>query len=293
MKFKLAAFFAFFAFLCSLANVSAQAEDQVSVRVDLVAWGQPIQGLSLKSASGQPHAALSFTYTKSIPYSGPALMEIHQSGASPPEVPAGEKAPAIPPALLERRKQSPTLVALAPIPSGARRVTVLLAPAPGGVFQAYVINCDPSKVPVGKLSVLNLSPYKIAMRFAGAPQQRQLAPNAALIANPLNQQVVYELAYLDAEEWITQESNILPVPNEDQTLMIVLKSDSELFRSSFGGVRGFLQLVTLRRGPGEPDEVILISEAEQEAAKKEAERTNRDMEEQAKPQQERKQPAQP
>lgn len=284
MKYKL------LAFLCCITNLFAQSEEQVSLKVDLVAWGNSISGLSLKTSSSETHTALAFSYSKSISYSGPTVMEIHKQDATVPEVPAGQKPPVIPPALLERRKKSPTLVALAPIPAGASRITILLAPAAGGVFQAYVINCDAAKVPVGKLSVLNLSPYKIALTVAGDSQKRQLERNAALVANPINQQVAYQLEYLDSDEWITQESNILPVSNEEQTLMIVLKSNSELFRNSFGGTRGFLQIVTLRRGPNEAQEIVQISEQEKEAARKEADRTNKEMDEQAKGQLKNKQP---
>jgi hypothetical protein len=278
MKYKL------LTFLCCISGLFAQSEDQVSLRVDLVAWGNSISGLSLKTSSSENHTAFAFSYSKSIPYSGSAMMEIHQKGATVPEVPAGQKPPVIPPALLARRKESPTLVALAPIPAGARRVTILLAPAPGGVFEAYVINCDSAKVPVGKLSVLNLSPYKIAITVASDPQKRQLDRNAALVANPINQQVAYQLEYLDSEEWITQESNILPVSNEEQTLMIVLKNNSDLFRNSFGGTRGFLQLVTLRRGPNEAQDIVQITEQEKDNARKEADRINKEMDEAAKPQ---------
>jgi hypothetical protein len=114
-----------------------------------------------------------------------------------------------------------------------------------------------------------------------------------MVASPGgNQEVAYALSYLDAEEWITQESNILPVAKDEQTLMIILKSNSELFRSSFGGARGFLQIVTLRRGPREGNDVALISEAEEAAAIKEAERVNRENDKNVSREQKRVQPKQ-
>jgi hypothetical protein len=274
--------------LICISGLYGQQGDQVSAKVDLVAWGQQIDGLSLGTSGGATHKALSFTLTKSISYNGPALMEIHQAGASLPDVAAGQKLANIPPALLERRKKSPTLVALAPIPQGARRVAVLLAPASGGFYQAYVINCDPTNMPVGKLAVLNLSAYKIQLQFSTNPKPQVLGTNAMLVAEPKDEFISYQLDYLEGEMWTTQENNILPVSKEDQTLMVVLKSSSELFRNSFGGARGFLQIVTLRRSPREATEVVEITRAEQEAARKQAEIDNKAMDEAAKPKAERK-----
>ncbi|MCU0779787.1 MAG: hypothetical protein MUF04_01645 [Akkermansiaceae bacterium] len=265
---------------------------QVSMRVDLVAWGPPIEGLTLKGPGGSPVTARPFSYGKSLPYNGPEILEIHQAaGSAPAAAPSGDELAKVPAALAERRKLAPTLVALAKLPTGSKRATVLLAPAVGGTYQAHVIDCDPSKVPVGKLSILNLSPYRIAMRFNQDKEAKQLAPKETHVVAPANGDVIYELAYESEGEWIMQENCVLMVPPEDQTQMIVLRTDSDLFRSSMGSSAGHLQLVTLRRGPREPDEIYEISKADREAAQREADRINREMEEQAKPENQRRKPA--
>ncbi len=276
--------------LCSALLLLASAlpaSAQVSLRVDLVAWGHPIEGLTLKGGGGSPVTAFPFSYGKSIPYNGPEIMEIHQSAAAAPAAaPAtadGGEQPQVPAALAARRLKSPTLVALAKLPVGSKRATILLAPAAGGTYQTHVIDSDPSKVPVGKLSVLNLSPYRIAMRFHNGRETAQLATGETHVTSPDNSEVSYEMAYLEEEEWVVQENSLLPVAAEDQTQMIILLSESELFRSSMGTRAGHLQVVTLRKGPREPGEIIEISRAEREAAQREAERLNRQMEEQSKP----------
>ena len=280
--------------LTAATPATAQGGSEVSLRVDLVAWGHPIEGLTLKGPGGAPVTAQPFSYTKSVPYSGPAVMEIHQSsGAASDREPSTEELAKIPAALAERRKKAPTLVALAKLPTGSQRATVLLAPAVGGVFQAHVIDSDPSKVPLGKLSVLNLSPHRISMRFNSGAESKQIAPQESHVVAPANGDVIYELAYENNDEWVIQENSVLMVPPEDQTQMIVLLSESDLFRSSMGTSAGYLQVVTLRRGPREPGEVYEISKADRDAARREAERVNREMDEQAKPENQRGRPATP
>ena len=149
--------------------------------------------------------------------------------------------------LENRRKKEPTLVALARLPSGGSRATVLLAPAGGGTYMAYVIDDDPSKLPVGGLRVHNLSPFRVRMRFDGK-LDKELATRDALNVPIRNQQVIYELAYSHEGEWKVQENNIMPVRSNEQTQLIVLKSNNRFFMSADGATGGFLQLVALRRG---------------------------------------------
>jgi hypothetical protein len=261
-------------FLIAVAcgTLSAQ-EASVSMKIDLVAWGDEVTGLSLKSENAlKGVTAKSFTYSKPIAYSGPALLEIHKSGgeATRPEseltqddkdhqlmpliVP--EDNPADPQAapksalavqLEKRREKEPTLVSLARLPSGCARATVLLAPAGGGTFTSYVINDDPSRLPVGGLRVHNLSPFPIQVRFDGKTG-KELATRETLSVPISNGQVIYELAYKHADEWKMQENNIIPVRADEQTQMIVLKSNNRHFMSADGATGGFLQMVTLRRG---------------------------------------------
>jgi len=231
--------------------LASAASAQVSVKADLVAWGADIPGLTLKSAGkGEPVTALAFRYSKPIRYSGAEVMEIHQDAASAAKATEGsQNTAAIPPELMERRKKDPTLVALAKIPVGSSRVTVLIAPASAGTYQTYVIDDDPTKLPAGKLRILNYSPVKIAMRCNGKEAKEMATKDAFVVSPQPDGQVVYELAYDNNGKWKMQENNLLAVNPKEQVQLIVLKSDADFFTNSDGGRSGFLQKVVLRRPP--------------------------------------------
>ena len=259
--------------LCFVPAARAQ-EASVAMKIDLVAWGDKITGLSLKAADSKGSiTALSFRYSEPVTYSGPAIMEIHKvSGevnSNEPEPSADDKAHQLMPLLeappdatsgeaakpkqgialeLEKRRlKSPTLVALAALPaSGCRRATVLLAPADAGTFIAYVIDDDPSRLPLGQMRLHNLSPVPISVRCNGKVS-KELKTREAFVVPAENGQLVYELAYKLGDEWKMQENNVIPVRANEQTQMIVLKSTNSYFLSSDGGGGGFLQVVTLRR----------------------------------------------
>lgn len=252
--------------------LQAQPAD-VSLKIDMVAWGDEIGGLALKAGKKDgPITALAFQYSEPATYSGPALMEIFKNGdgktkpkpppsaedlkhlSQPllPEPPEPGKAgpPATPLAaeLAKRREKAPNLVALAQLPSGCRRATVLLAPAGDSTFLAYVINDDPSKLPVGKLRVHNLSPYPIAMRIdRGKP--REIPTRGSIVVPVTDEQISYDLSYKLGDEWKFQEHNYLQIFAKDQTQMVILRSTNSHFLSSDGSSGGFLQCVTLRREP--------------------------------------------
>jgi hypothetical protein len=254
-------------------------EPSVSMKIDLVAWGDDISGLSLKPGGAKGTiTALSFRYSVPVAYSGPAIMEIHKTGGEgvsrAPEPSADDQAHQLMPLLeappgaasadpakpkqglaLEldkRREKAPTLVALAALPaSGCRRATVLLAPADGGTFIAYVIDDDPSKLPLGQLRLHNLSPLPIAVRCNGKLNQ-ELKTRESFVVPAENQQLIYELAYKLGDEWKMQENNVIPVRETEQTQMIVLKSTNSYFLSTDGSGGGYLQVVTLRRKASAP-----------------------------------------
>ncbi len=260
--------------LAHIAPLAAQ-QAEVSLKIDVVAWGNEIGGLSFKS--GEKHGditALAFRYSSPVSYSGPALMEIYKNGdgnlrqkptpsaddklhelspllpkpgteAGNPDAPAKQ---GIALELEKRREKAPNLVALAQIPTNCRRATVLMAPSPDGTFIAYVIDDDPNKLPAGPLRIHNLSPHLIAMRCNGQEAKEIKAREAILVPAP-NQQVIFELAYQLDGEWKFQENNVIPVREDEQTQMIVLRSANQYFRSSDGSSGGFLQVVTLRRSP--------------------------------------------
>jgi len=150
--------------------------------------------------------------------------------------------------LENRRKKDPSLVALIPLPTGCRRVSVLLAPLGKNTFRGYVINDDPSQLPLGKVRIHNLSPYPIALRSSGK-QPAELKVGASMLADCKNEQFVYELAYKLNDKWKLQENNLFPVRSTEQAQMIVIKSNNQFFQSSDGTGSGFLQIVTLLRTP--------------------------------------------
>lgn len=247
------------------------------MKIDVVAWGDEISGLSFKSADKQSTiTAHSFRYSAPVAYSGPLLMEIYRNDGGKSDIKQeplsdDDKGHQIIPLteadaetgpddktkakqglaleLENRRKKNPSLVALASLPgSSCPRATVLLAPADGGTFTAYVIDDDPSKLPLGQLRVHNLSPYEILVRCNGT-QSKELKTRESFIASSNRQQVVYELAYKLEEKWKMQENNIIPIGPNEQAQMIVLKSKNRYFLSTDGAGTGFLQIVTLLRGP--------------------------------------------
>lgn len=229
--------------------IASAASAQVSLKADLVSWGEDIPGLTLKSAGkGEPVTALAFRYSKPVRYSGPEVMEIHQDPAAAAKATEGsQNTAAIPPELQELRKKDPTLVALAKVPAGSTRVTVLIAPLSAGTYQTYVIDDDPTKLPLGQLRILNYSPLKIAMRCNGKAMKEMKTKEAFIVPPQPDGQVVYELAYDNKGTWKMQENNLLSVNPKEQVQLIVLKSDAGFFTNSDGGRSGFLQKVVLRR----------------------------------------------
>jgi len=256
------------------AATQPAGEPTVTTNVDMVAWGDNIEGLSIKSGNTQtPVTAEAFTYSTPVTYRGPAIMEIYLDSAQPIEQPGDEQPGGAPAAveldpaqpaenapdnepnalameLMERRENNPNLVALAVIPPNSRHVTILIAPARGGTFQTYVIDDDPAKLPPGRLRIHNHSPMKIALRCNRA-EPVALDRRESTIVTPIDQAVIYELAYEKDGEWNIQENNIIRVGPSTQVQLIVLRSEAGFFTSSDGSRGGFLQTVALRRQPAE------------------------------------------
>ena len=230
-----------------LIQSHASAQEQVSMKLDIVAWGPRVEGLSLK-AGGEAITAEPFIYTKAVAYSGSSILELHQSAdAAAKATEASQNSAPLPPELAKLREKDPTIVALAKLPAGSRRATVLIAPAQAGTYQTVVIDDDPSKLPFGKLRIHNYSPIKVAMRCNGKTQ-KELKTKESFVVDPnSNSEVIYELAYDNQGKWQMQENNLIPVPKDEQVQLIVLKSDADFFTSSDGSKSGFLQTVTLRR----------------------------------------------
>lgn len=247
--------------------VPAPLVAQISTKIDLVAWGEDIHGLTLGSPEKERCVtALGFRYSEPVSYSGPVTVKIFQNLAAVAEADAAMRAQveeanknqegrpvkvvplpqrAAPPA--GKPGEAPPPVALAMIPAGSRRVTILLAPAANGTFRTYVIDDDPTKLPFGRLRVHNLSPLVIALRCNGG-QPAEIKPQQTLVVQPqANRQVVYELAYQHEGRWKIQENNLVKIVSDEQAQMVILKSNDAFFTSSDGSTGGFLQSVVLRR----------------------------------------------
>lgn len=288
MKFKnLLTTASILAVLCPVIPAAAQS-DGVSMKVDLVAWGESIPGLTLKSAKGKdPVTALSFRYSKAVNYAGPVVMEVFQGSAS---TGTGEATPADDPAAIKdiaaelaaRRKKEPSLVALAILPSASKHVTVLLAPAASGTFQAYVIDDDPSKLPYGRMRIHNLSPYPVAMK-CNNKAANLIKTKGSVVVSPMNGEVIYELAYQKDGEWVNQENNLAAVKESEQAQLVVLKSDADFFTSQDGSRSGYLQTVILRRDRNAEGELPEMSEAEKAAMLERLNREEDEMEKRATP----------
>lgn len=263
-------------------------EPTVSMKIDIVAWGDEITGLSLKpGTSKEGITALGFRYSTPVSYSGPILMEIFKSGSgiakTTPEPTAEDLEHQLNPLptddsqtasgdaakpkqglaleLEKRREKQPNLVALAALPaSGCRRATILLAPATGGTFTAYVIDDDPTKLPMGQLRIHNLCPLDIALRCNNGESSKELKTRESFVVKPRDEECFYELAYKLGDQWKMQENNVIRIRDTEQVQMVILKSQNQFFLSSDGSGSGFLQIATLRRNPAQ--------QAAAEAAKK-------------------------
>jgi hypothetical protein len=256
------------------APAPVPAASEVAMKMDVVAWGDTIEGLSVKAGTKEiAVTALSFQYSKAINYSGSSIMEISQApggaAANLYATPAAAKPQAAlsdlktPPTEFEKRKkENPNLVALAYLPPGSRRVTVLIAPTGNATYQTYVIDDDPTKLPPGRLRIHNYSPLPVALR-CNRKETVELKPKQTAVVSPVDQNVIYELAYEKNGKWKMQENNAIQVQDKEQVQLVVLKSDANFFTSGDGSRSGFLQTVLLRRNPSQQ----AAAEAEEQSAR--------------------------
>lgn len=234
----------------------------VSMKLDLVSWAETIRGLQITSGGkGANCAARAFEYSKPISYSGSNILEIKRdlkvaSGTTAEsQIPAPATDPKVPLTELEkRRKKDPSIVALALLPAGSTRATILLTPAASGTYNTFVIDDDPSKLPFGKLRIHNYCNFPIAVR-CNNKDRKELKPKETTIVSAVNSGVMYELTYWKDGKWVAEGSNIITVEPTMQVQMVVLKSEANYFTSSDGSRGSFIQSVTLRRDKlQKPDE---------------------------------------
>lgn len=258
-----------FAIALFLAPLPLSAQEGVSMKIYVVAWGNDIGGLSLGAGkTKETFTASAFKYSDPVSYSGSEVLELHKSAndvvnddeglisddikeqeARPLDTSAtsaGAKEEPMPKQLAILREKDPTLVSLIPLPLNARCVTILLVPAAQGTYMGYVIDDDPTKLPQGKLSVHNFSPNRIAMQFNGGVK-KELGVRETVLVDAPKGQVIYQLAYFLDGKWKVQENNIVPVSADEQTHFFVLKSRNQFFLSADGAAGGYLQMVTMRR----------------------------------------------
>ncbi len=266
----------------SIIPLHAQDRDEnnnVSMRIDFVSWGENISGLELRDGkSGTPVSALAFQYSKTIEYAGPQLIALaygeiseaeskkmaaeldlvrrrmEEEGAVNTEpksltkidtdVDKGE----VPKALAEARKKDPKLAALVKLPTNSRHVTILLAPGPNKSLIPHILDDDPSKQPLGKIRVHNLSSYPIRL-LTNSKKSEVLAPGKNFISEAPSENFIYELAYNIDGKWISQENNLVVIRPNQQVHMVVLRNESSFFTSSDGSRGGYMQTAFLRRTP--------------------------------------------
>ena len=68
------------------ACLPLSAQDEVAMKIDVVAWGDDVSGLSFKAPKkADTFTARAFKYSEPIGYRGPRILAIHQSeeGATP------------------------------------------------------------------------------------------------------------------------------------------------------------------------------------------------------------------
>ena len=259
-------------------NSYAQEPDnqpKVSLKINLVAWGEDIPGLRIKSKSkAKETTALGFRYSKPLNYSGSRILEISQKeGAELPPPPDREFDPRFdkprpktpvkdkaqeavdrsetPKEILRRREKNPELIALATLPTNSSQVTILLAPGSGGTYQTYVIDDDPRRLKKGVLKIHNLSHEKVAIQCNKLPPKQLSYGESMMVAPSKKKSIIYKLAYLKGDKWKTQETNLINVGPQDQVQFIILQSNASYFSSGTGSRTGHLQRVELRRTPAD------------------------------------------
>ena len=78
--------------LLSVSPVLAQkGGGQVKMKINLVAWGNDVSGLTLKKPSGETTVARAFTYNETLNYSGPQVLSIYKIESERPVVGEGEE----------------------------------------------------------------------------------------------------------------------------------------------------------------------------------------------------------
>lgn len=269
MKSNLIAIAACCGLLAPLAAQDPAGKDPgVALKIDIVAMGRDIPGLSLGNGAGNGSVtALAFRYATPVRYAGSRILGIFQDPAAVLKheeelhklaagidnqgmPPAGVATPARarasagdadPAAGVGRR-----LIARATLPVGSSRATILLAPGKNGLYQAHVIDDDPSGLPYGHLRVHNHSPFPIALRANGG-EAREIQPRKSFLFSTRDDTIIYELSYQTNNKWQMQENNMVRVKPSEQARMIILKSADGFFANSDGSRGGFLQVVTLRR----------------------------------------------
>jgi hypothetical protein len=108
-----------------------------------------------------------------------------------------------------------------------------------------------------------------------------LLPKQAVVIEPKNREVIYELAYEKDGEWIEQENNIAMVRDDEQAQLVVLQSDASFFTSTDGSKSGYLQTVILRRSQTDYGVLRELTAAEKKALDEQNRKEEAEMEKRA------------
>ena len=86
------------------------------------------------------------------------------------------------------------------------------------------------------------------MRCNGNPAL-ELKNRDSILVPAVRDHLIYELAYKLDDAWNVQENNVIPIRPNEQSQMLILKSEDPFFLASDGSRSGFLQMIILRRSP--------------------------------------------
>lgn len=220
-----------FIIFATCSAILAQEEKGVSVAFSLVGWGKAID--SIKYGNGGKLEEINdvplFQKSKPQKYKGTPNISFF---LPTPEVDAEGK---------------PIPAAVASIPANAKRVLILLVPEGDTRYRAIVIADDIGAIPGGKALLINLCGKPLAVR-TNKTDSFLLEDTKTKLVSPTKGSLTLqmELGVKKLDEWFKVESNFLPLPDNYQTLVFFLQSQSEYFSNIDGNITKPIQIVVLR-----------------------------------------------
>jgi len=221
-----------------LSGASASGPS-ATVEFTIIGWAGEVSGLSYRQ-NGNLHSLQVPAYARSpvYKYSGPAQMGFYVKN------PAAGK-----PGTSSEPKEMP--VATVTLDPGVKRYTVLIA---GGDnrYQAQAIADDEDKFPVGRARILNLCPFRLAIRCNQTSTVTLDSRQSAIVSPGADHVLAAETVYELGGEWKRANSDFIPAPPDRQTSIFLLHSEAKHFRS-VDGIGSVLQMFILREKPADRD----------------------------------------